>query len=60
MKSIIAGCVAAGLTAALLSGVSLAADSAADSAAASAADTPDTGIPIERIIATVSHKTGKK
>jgi len=60
MKSIIAGCVAAGLTAALLSGVSLAADSAPDSAAASAADTPDTGIPIERIIATVSHKTGKK
>ena len=56
MKSIIAACAAAGLAAALLGGVSPAADSASESASESS----DAGIPIERIIATVAHKTGKK
>src|SRR5882724_8444195 len=56
MKSIRATCVAAGLAAMLLSGVSPAADTASESAS----ETSDAGIPIERIIAAVSHKTGKK
>jgi type II secretory pathway component GspD/PulD (secretin) len=56
MKSIIAACAAAGLTTALLGGVS----SAADSSSASASESSDAGIPLERIIATVAHKTGKK
>jgi general secretion pathway protein D len=56
MKSIIAACAAVGLAATLLGGVS----SAADSTSASASESADEGIPIERIIATVAHKTGKK
>src|SRR6266581_3165803 len=56
MKSIRATCVAAGLAAMLLSGVSPAADTASESAS----ETSDSGIPIEHIIATVAHKTGKK
>ena len=56
MKSIIAACAVAGLAAALLGGVS----SAADSASQSVNDSSDAGIPIEQIIATVAHKTGKK
>jgi general secretion pathway protein D len=56
MKSIIAACAAVGLAATLLGGVS----SAADSTSASASESTDDGIPIERIIATVTHKTGKK
>jgi general secretion pathway protein D len=56
MKSIIAVCVAASLAGALLGEVSWAADSAPESASESS----EAGIPIERIIATVAHKTGKK
>jgi type II secretory pathway component GspD/PulD (secretin) len=56
MKSIIAACAAAGVATALLGGVSWAADSASESANESS----DAGIPLERIIATVAHKTGKK
>src|SRR5260370_33624667 len=56
MKSISAAWAAAGLAAALLGGVS----SAADTASESASEPSDAGIPIERIIATVAHKTGKK
>jgi general secretion pathway protein D len=56
MKSIIAACAAAGLAATLPGGVS----SAADSASESASEASDAGIPLERIIATVAHKTGKK
>src|ERR1700737_5476911 len=56
MKSIIAACAAAGLAATVLGGVS----SAAESTSASASESADEGIPIERIIATVAHKTGKK
>jgi general secretion pathway protein D len=56
MKSIIAACAAAGLAASLLGGVS----SAAESTSASASESADEGIPIERIITTVAHKTGKK
>ena len=58
MKSIIAACAAAGLAATLLGGVTSA--SAAESTSASASESADEGIPIERIIATVAHKTGKK
>jgi type II secretory pathway component GspD/PulD (secretin) len=57
MKSIIAACAAAGLAAVLLGGVSSAADSTSSEAAS---ESSDAGIPIERIIATVAHKTGKK
>jgi general secretion pathway protein D len=56
MKSIIAVCVAASLAGALLGEVSWAADSAPESASESS----EAGIPIEPIIATVAHKTGKK
>jgi general secretion pathway protein D len=56
MKSIIAACAAAGLATALLGGVS----SAADTASETTNDSSDAGIPIERIIDTVAHKTGKK
>jgi general secretion pathway protein D len=56
MKSMIAACAAAGLAAALVGGVSPAADTASESAGESS----DAGIPIERIIATVAHRTGKK
>jgi type II secretory pathway component GspD/PulD (secretin) len=56
MKSIIAACAAAGVATALLGGVSWAADSASESASESS----DAGIPLEQIIATVAHKTGKK
>src|SRR5882724_2499943 len=57
MKSIIAACAAASLAAALPGGVSSAADGTSSEAAS---ESSDAGIPIERIIATVAHKTGKK
>jgi type II secretory pathway component GspD/PulD (secretin) len=57
MKSIIAACATASLAAALPGGVSSAADSTSSEAAS---ESSDAGIPIERIIATVAHKTGKK
>jgi general secretion pathway protein D len=57
MKSISAACVVAGLAAALLGAASSAADS---TSAETASESSDAGIPIERIIATVAHKTGKK
>jgi general secretion pathway protein D len=57
MKSIMAVCATAGLAAVLLSGMSSAADSTSSEAAG---ESSDAGMPIERIIATVAHKTGKK
>ncbi|MFL6601724.1 MAG: secretin N-terminal domain-containing protein [Steroidobacteraceae bacterium] len=56
MKLIIAACATAGLAVALSAGAAMAADSTSANASASA----DAGIPIERIIAAVAHKTGKR